>query len=48
MLYYLDLICKVGRWLATARSLANQTEELINILDSSTGVEAVLVDGLEF
>lgn len=47
MYHYLDLICKFGRWLATARSLAIQTEQLLEYLNNSVVDEVVMVEGLE-
>lgn len=43
----IELICKIGRWLATARALYIQTYELLGIAGLLPGEEQMLDDGQE-
>lgn len=44
---YLDVILRLGRLLGTIRSLVLQTEELVIIIDNSSGIEEVVANGLD-
>lgn len=42
MVSYVDVICKVGRWLATARSLYTQSKELLKVIGYFNDTEDLL------